>query len=152
MRNLLLLSIAGLVMIAALHRWGPGPFGSSQVRAARALWRSGDAEGARRAASSALPGLRREVDGMPTDVERRLALAEALALAGERERGLAEARRAAAADPAPWAERRQGDLVHESPLETLAVVATEAGDDGQATAARQASLAHTVTGVEPVRR
>jgi hypothetical protein len=145
MRNLILLTLAGLTLIAGLSLWGPGPYVSSEVQAARALWRSGDLDGARRIAGVALPGLRREVDGLPGDLERRMALAEAMVLSGERERGLAEARHAVAVDLAPWVARRHGGLVHESPLENLAVVAAEAGASGEAEAARKALLAHAAS-------
>jgi hypothetical protein len=152
MRSLLFLFIAGLALIAALHLWGPGPFVSPEVQVARALWQSGQVEAARQSAAAALPALRREVEGLPGDLERRMALAEALVLSGQRERGLLEARHAVAADLAPWVTRRHHDAVYPSPLETLAVVAAEAGASAEEAAVRRELMAHAAAGAaQPVR-
>jgi hypothetical protein len=142
MRSFFLLCVAAVVVVVGLRAIGPGPYVSQGVRQARAAWQTGDVLAARQLAGSLLPELKREVDGLPADLERRLAYAEALALAGEPERGLSEAERAVAADMAPWVAKPVGSEPRESPLETLAIVATEAGAADEAVAARDNLLAH----------
>jgi hypothetical protein len=135
--------LCGLMAAMAYGMWrlAPEPFVARPVALARAHWERGDVATARRLAAAALPGLRFELAARPEDVYRHMALAEALALAGEAAQALTEADRAIAADLAPWATspRRTADG---SLLETYAVVATEAGAPERALAALDRLLAH----------
>jgi hypothetical protein len=129
------LGVVSLALAIALRHCGLLEQGPGGVRAARAAWLAGESGAARQRARASLPSVRREVAALPTDLDRRLALAETLALAGEAELALVEAERAVALDPAPAGSRADGAARRESALETLAVVALEAGATARAEAA-----------------
>jgi hypothetical protein len=99
---------------------------SRQIMQARQRWRAGDRAKAQEIAAGALERLTHQVASSPMDPDRRMELAEALALSGRRLEALTEARRAVQLDPAP-AEPRSSRLGAGSLLESMAIVAIEAG-------------------------
>jgi len=131
----LLLAAAVLSLGLALRRASPAEAAPAGLGEARAAWLAGDRDAARQRAEASLPPLRREVAARPSDPGPRLWLAEGLALAGEPGPALAEAERALALEPAPAGTRLDGAARGESPLETVALVALEAGDTPRAVAA-----------------
>jgi TolB-like protein/Tfp pilus assembly protein PilF len=112
------------------------PFLSRAVLLARAQAALGNGDRARKLASSARRALEAEVAGRPGDAFRRMALAEALALAGQRADGLREARRALALLPLEKNAYEGAAL-----LDAFSVVALEAGARGDALDALERLLA-----------
>jgi hypothetical protein len=125
-------------MATVLFLVRPAPFVSREIREARERWRTGDHAGARAIAAAVLPELRREVKAQPGDPERHMALGEALALEGRATEALWEARSAVATHPAPAAPRGEHG---ESLVESLAIVAMEAGETEDALDALELLLA-----------
>jgi TolB-like protein/cytochrome c-type biogenesis protein CcmH/NrfG len=112
------------------------PFLSRAVILARAHAASGDPERARRLAASARRALEAEVASHPGDAFRRMALAEALALGGRGEQGLAQARRAVALLPVERNAYEGAAL-----LDVFSLVTLEAGARGEALDALERLLA-----------
>lgn len=128
----------GLLVAASLYLVRPVPFVSGEILEARERWRAGDVAAARAIATRVMPELRREVTAQPGDPDRHMALGEALALQGRAAEALWEARSAVASHPAPKVQRGAGG---ESLLETLAIVAMEAGETEDALDALELILA-----------
>ncbi len=128
--------------IALVAVMPPAP--SRQVVEARELWRTGDRSGAQAIARGALERLTRQLSSSPMDPDRRMELAEALALSGHRLEALAEARRAVQADRAPAAPRSR--MGGGSLLESMAIVAMEAGATEEALEVIEVLLARGTRG------
>jgi hypothetical protein len=124
MKRTLLLCVLFVGVIVAARRWAPAPFTSADTLAARAAWHAGDRVRARELAAASIPALEREATAHPADPYRSVALAEAVALAGDGRRALELAKRALASAAVPSARH---PAATESLLTTYAVLATEAG-------------------------
>jgi TolB-like protein/Tfp pilus assembly protein PilF len=111
------------------------PLISRPVILARAWAALGSPERARKLAASARRALEGEVANRPGDAFRRMALAEALALSGQGEEGLREARRALALLP-----MEKNPYEGSALLDVFSVVAAEAGAPAEALGALERLL------------